>query len=74
MRNATMDHNAGNGNVYMTIATIVLLFINKVTLSDAAALSAIFAGLTTGGYNIYKFYKDKKNGNPKPKKRQAPRA
>jgi hypothetical protein len=57
-------HDTGIGNVYMTIATIVFLFINKVTLSDTAAWSAIFAGVTTGGYNIYRFYKDRKNKTP----------
>lgn len=71
MQQNTMEHNAGHGNVYMTILTIVLLYISKVTLSDVAAMSAIFAGVTTGGYNIYKFYKEKNNGNPKPKKRKA---
>lgn len=49
MQQNTMDHNAGNGNVYMTIVTIVLLYISKVTLSDGAAWSAIFAGVTTEG-------------------------
>jgi hypothetical protein len=49
------------GNVYGSIATIVLFFISHFTLSDGAALAAIFAGVTTGGYNLYKFYKDRKN-------------
>lgn len=61
MQNNTMDQNTGMGNVYGTIVTIVFAFISKFTLSDAAALAAIFAGLTTGGYNVYKFFKDKKN-------------
>jgi hypothetical protein len=51
------------GNVYGSIATIVLFFISHFTLSDGAALAAIFAGVTTGGYNLYKFYKDRKNNN-----------
>jgi hypothetical protein len=54
------------GNIYGTIATVILTFISHFTLSDGAAIAAIFAGATTGGYNIYKFLKDKRNGNPKP--------
>jgi O-antigen/teichoic acid export membrane protein len=53
-------------NVYGTIFTVILTFISHFTLSDGAALAAIFAGVTTGGYNIYKFIKDRNNGNPKP--------
>lgn len=49
------------GNVYGSIATIVLFFISHFTLSDGAALAAIFAGVTTGGYNLHKFFKDRKN-------------
>jgi hypothetical protein len=49
------------GNVYGSIVTIILFFISHFTLSDGAALAAIFAGVTTGGYNVYKFYKDRKN-------------
>lgn len=63
MKQNTM-HDTGIGNVYMTIATIILLYINKVTLSDGAAWSAIFAGVTTGGYNVYRFIKDRKNKTP----------
>jgi hypothetical protein len=73
MKQDTMEHN-NHGNVYGTIVAIVLYFISHFTLSDGAALAAIFAGLSTGGYNIYKFYKDQKNGNPKSKKRTTPRA
>ena len=59
----------GHGNIYGTILTVILTFISHFTLSDGAAIAAIFAGITTGAYNIYKFYKDKTNGNSKPKKR-----
>lgn len=54
----SMEH--GHGNVYGTIVSIVLVFIAKFTLSDGAAIAAIFAGLTTGGYNLYRFYTDRK--------------
>jgi hypothetical protein len=54
-------HDTGNGNVYMTIVTTILFFIARFALSDLAAIAAIFAGLTTGGYNIYRFIKDRKN-------------
>jgi hypothetical protein len=67
MKHADM-HDTGIGNVYMTIVTTVLFFIARFALSDLAAIAAIFAGVTTGGYNIYRFIKDRKNNshaNPK---------
>lgn len=65
-----MEHNTGNyGSVYGTIATVILYAISHFGLSDLAAGAAIFAGVTTGAYNIYKFFKDQTNGKPKYKKR-----
>ncbi len=63
MKHADM-HDTGIGNVYMTIVTTVLFFIARFALSDIAAIAAIFAGVTTGGYNIYRFIKDRKNKTP----------
>jgi hypothetical protein len=63
MKQADM-HDAGIGNVYMTIVTTVLFFIARFALSDLAAIAAIFAGATTGGYNIYRFIKDRKKKTP----------
>ena len=63
MKHADM-HDTGIGNVYMTIVTTVLFFIARFALSDLAAIAAIFAGITTGGYNIYKFWKDRKTKTP----------
>jgi hypothetical protein len=63
MRHDTM-HDTGIGNVYMTIVTTILFFIARFALSDLAAVAAIFAGVTTGGYNIYRFFKDRKNKTP----------
>jgi hypothetical protein len=63
MKHADM-HDTGIGNVYMTIVTTILFFIARFALSDLAAIAAIFAGLTTGGYNIYKFVKDRKSKIP----------
>lgn len=60
MKHADM-HDTGIGNVYMTIVTTILFFIARFTLSDMAALAAIFAGVTTGTYNIYRYWKDRKN-------------
>lgn len=59
-----MHETGGYGGVYGTIATVFLFMISKFGLSDLAALAAIFAGLTTGAYNIYKFVKDRKNKTP----------
>lgn len=64
MPHRSMNHEYGPGNVYMTIVTTVLLFIARFALSDIAAIAAIFAGVTTGGYNIYKFIKDRKTKTP----------
>jgi hypothetical protein len=63
MKHADM-HDTGIGNVYMTIVTTVLFFIARFALSDIAAIAAIFAGVTTGGYNVYRFIKDRKNKTP----------
>lgn len=63
MKHADM-HDTGIGNVYMTIVTTILFFIARFALSDFAAIAAIFAGVTTGGYNIYRFFKDRKNKAP----------
>ena len=57
-------HENGYGNVYGTILTVVFAFISRFELTDWAAIAAIFAGTTTGIYNIYKFWKDRKNKNP----------
>lgn len=62
MQQKMMEPNSGGyGSVYGTIATIFLYMVSRFGLSDLAALAAIFAGLTTGVYNIYKFVKDRKN-------------
>lgn len=63
MKHGTM-HDTGIGNVYMTIVTTILFFIARFALSDFAAIAAIFAGVTTGGYNIYRFIKDRKTKTP----------
>jgi hypothetical protein len=63
MRHDTM-HEPGIGNVYMTIVTTILFFISRFALSDVAAIAAIFAGVTTGAYNVYRFIKDRKNKTP----------
>jgi hypothetical protein len=60
MAQSTMEQT-NHGNIYGTILTVILTFISHFTLSDGAAIAAIFAGGTTGGYNIYKFIKDKNN-------------
>jgi hypothetical protein len=63
MKHADM-HDTGIGNVYMTIVTTILFFIARFALSDLAAVAAIFAGVTTGVYNIHRFFKDRKNKTP----------
>lgn len=65
MQHKMMEPNSGGyGSVYGTIATVFLYMISRFGLSDLAALAAIFAGLTTGAYNIYKFLKERKNKTP----------
>ena len=61
-----MDHNShGLGGVYGTLLTVVLLFISRFALADWAAAAAIFAGFTTGAWNVYRFIKDRKNSKLK---------
>lgn len=60
MREKFMDNWAGTPNVLSASLTMILLFINKVTLSDAAAIAAIVAGLTTGALNVAKYYQMRK--------------
>lgn len=57
-------HENSYGNVYGTIATVIFAFMSRFDLADWAAVAAIFAGGTTGLYNIYKFWKDRKNKEP----------
>ena len=65
MPHRMIEPNTGNyGSVYGTIATVFLYAISRFGLSDLAAFAAIFAGLTTGAYNIYRFVKDRKNKTP----------
>jgi hypothetical protein len=63
MPQQTMHENS-YGNVYGTIATVIFAFMSRFHLADWAAAAAIFAGSTTGLYNIYRFYKDNKNKTP----------
>lgn len=51
----------GHGNIYATIFTVIMLFIAKFTLSDLAAAAAIFAGFTTGGLNLWRWNRERKN-------------
>lgn len=60
MREKFMDNWAGTPNILSASMTLVLLYINKVTLSDAAAIAAILAGVTTGALNVAKYYQMKK--------------
>lgn len=64
MSQRMIEPNGNYGSVYGTIATVLLYAVHKFGLSDLAALAAIFAGATTGAYNIYKFVKDRKNKIP----------
>jgi hypothetical protein len=50
----------GHGNVYGTIFTVVMLFIAKFTLSDWAAAAAVFAGVTTGALNVWRWNRERK--------------
>lgn len=60
MREKFMDNWAGTPNILSASMTLVLLYINKVTLSDAAAIAAIIAGVTTGALNVAKYFQMKK--------------
>lgn len=60
MQEKFMDNWAGTPNILSASLTMILLFINKVTLSDAAAFAAIVAGLTTGALNVVKYFQMKK--------------
>lgn len=60
MREKFMDNWAGTPNILSASMTLVLLYINKVTLSDAAAIAAVLAGVTTGALNVVKYIQMKK--------------
>lgn len=62
MAQQAMQENS-YGNIYGTILTIIFAFVSRFQLADWAAVAAIFAGGTTGLYNIYKFIKDRKTKN-----------
>lgn len=60
MREKFMDNWAGTPNILSACCTLVLLFISQQTLSSAAAIAAIIAGLTTGALNVVKYFQMKK--------------
>jgi hypothetical protein len=59
MDNNSIDHS----NTYLTILTIMLTAFSKLnfTFSDAAAICAIVAGLTTAMVNIAKYKEIRRN-------------
>ena len=57
---------AGTNNVLATCASVILFFIAHFTLSDAAAIAAVIAALTTSWLNIAKYIEMKKNKNKTP--------
>ncbi len=70
MREKFMDNWAGTPNILSASMTLVLLYINKVTLSDAAAIAAIIAGATTGALNVVKYFQMKKREKQNEKSNQ----
>ena len=50
------DISNGNGNILATIGVVFLYVLNVITVQQWAAIATIFAGLTTGGFTLYKWY------------------
>lgn len=62
-----MDQANGHGSVYMTLLTVLLYFNARFSITDWAGIATILAALSTVGLNVYKYFKEKRNGNnPKP--------
>jgi len=64
MDNNTIDHS----NTFLTILTVMLTAFSKInfTLSDAAAVGAIVAALTTALVNVAKYKEIRRNGKKNP--------
>lgn len=65
MREIIMKAMDGNGidhtNTYLTITTIVLTALSKLTLSDGAAIGAMLAAASTILVNVAKYQETKRN-------------
>lgn len=51
-----MEHN-GHGSVYMLIATLLIYLVSIWSVQQWAAIATIFAAVTTGCFNLYKWWK-----------------
>ena len=57
-----MHETNGHGSIYMTIGTVFIYLLSIWTVQQWAAVATIFAGLSTGAFTLYKWwrlYKDK---------------
>jgi len=61
MRDKAMhgEHN-NDGSLYMTLLTVFLYLIARLSLTEWAAIATIFAALSTMAYNLYRMFGLKK--------------
>lgn len=59
--NKTMHENNGHGSIYMTIGTVFIYLLSVFTVQQWAAVATIFAGVATGGFTLYKWWRLYKN-------------
>lgn len=55
----TMNHTEGGSWIGLAI-TLLFGLIAQITLNDFALVSTILAALSTFGYNVYKYFKNRK--------------
>lgn len=55
-----VHYPGGHDSLYMTIGTVFLYFISKLTVSDLAAMATILAAISTAVLNVYRFLKERK--------------
>lgn len=61
----SMQEMNGHGSIYGTIVTVFLYFLTVFNIQQWAAMATIFAGVTTGAFTIYKWWRlhNKKQNN-----------
>lgn len=61
----TMTEPNGNGSMYGFILTGFFYLVATFTLQNWASIATIFAGATTGGFAIYKWWRLSKDKTKK---------
>lgn len=53
----TMNEMNGHGSVYGTLLTVFFYLLSVFNIQQWAAVATIFAGVSTGAFTIYKWWR-----------------